>query len=107
MAKLMSEAAVSPVAICVGSIPPPARSRYCNAAPTAFPPGTTRLIAFPASCDVPIRKYRCERRHRPIRAQMHTKLAASSPAITTNHTGFTWASSPTDPKTATSEGHTT
>ena len=91
----------------VGSIPPATSNRYCSAAPTAFPPGRSRLTEFPASCDVPIRKYRRDRRHRPISAQMQRKLAASRATITRNHAGFTWRSSSNEPKTATNEGHTT
>ena len=107
VATLISETAVNPVAIRVVSMPPPTSSRYWVAAPTAAPPGSVLLIELPASCEVPIRKYRLDRRHSPISVHMQTKLATSSAAMTRNHTGFTCFSSSNDPKTATTEGHTT
>ena len=47
-----SEKAVRPPTAVAVSFPDAASMRNCVAAPKAAPPGTTRLMALPASCDV-------------------------------------------------------
>src|SRR6266545_3701570 len=57
VAVVSKDTVVSPTAVDAPSSPPTVSMRYWSAAPAGAPPGTIRLNAFPASCDVTTRNH--------------------------------------------------
>ena len=74
-----------------GDVGNPARDnmRICSAPPVAAPPGSARLNAFPASCDVATSNHASVSSATRISSQMQTNARASSRPIGTNHAGNT------------------
>ena len=70
----------------VAAVPTPAlrSSRYCTAAPVAGPPGSNRLEALPASCEVITGNQALVRRARRCRAQRKAKATTWAPAVRAN-----------------------
>ena len=77
------------------------------APPAAAPPGTIRLKAFPASCEVATPNHCLVRSASRCSIQMHAKLASSAANITMNQLGFSRRSSGQAAKTLSRLGHRT
>ena len=85
------EAAARPVPTVAGSSP--VHRAGTDRAAGGGAPGTMRLNAFPASCDVATANHWSVRRASRCSGQMHAKLATSTTNITTNQIGFSVSSS--------------
>ena len=82
------ENAASPPTVSLVSIPLAASIRNWTAAPTAAPPGMTRVIALPASWEVMTGNHALVRRARRCKANVQMKCAISAPIAAMSHQGF-------------------
>ncbi len=82
-----SEKAVRPPTAVAVSVPEAASIRNCVAAPNAAPPGTTRLMAFPASCEVATENQALVRRAIRCSAIVQAKCATWRMTAKANQTG--------------------
>ena len=82
------EYAARPPTVSLVSIPLAASIRNWTAAPTAAPPGMTRVIALPASWEVMTGNQALVRRARRCTANVQVKCAISAPIAAMSHQGF-------------------
>ena len=101
-----NENTVRPPTAVAASLPEAASMRNCVAAPTAAPPGTTRLMAFPASWEVATEYQALVRSAMRWRAMVQVKCATCATTATANQTGWRLASSGHDEKTSVRLGKT-
>ena len=101
-----NENAVRPPTAVAVSLPDAASMRNCVAAPTAAPPGTTRLMALPASWEVATENQALVRSAMRWRAMVQVKCATCATTATANQTGCRLASSGHDEKTSVRLGKT-
>ena len=88
------------------SLPAAASMRNCVAAPTAAPPGTTRLMALPASCEVATENQALVRRAMRWSAMVQTKCATSRATARVNQIGSSEVSFGNELNTSTRLGKT-
>ena len=101
-----SEKAVNPPTAVAASFPDAASMRNCVAAPNAAPPGTMRLMALPASCDVATENHALVRRAIRCSAMVQVKWATCSTSANANQIGASFVSLGKEEKTSARLGNT-
>ncbi len=101
-----NENAVRPPTAVAASFPEAASMRNCVAAPKAAPPGTMRLMAFPASCDVATENQALVRRAIRCKEIVQVKWATCRTSANANQIGSSEVSLGKESKTSRRLGKT-